>query len=53
MNNKEEILLTFYNTEDTHPIAVMHSNGTHNFYKLKKMTREEIASLLGTESKVQ
>lgn len=47
MKTLEEVVVTFKDDADDHPIAIMYSNGAHTFYRLKKMNREEVSTLLG------
>ena len=48
--NREEVVLMFLDGDE--PQAVMHSNGHHAFYRLKKMNREDVARLLSSEEKI-
>ena len=49
-SNREEVMLTFFDGDE--PKAVLHSNGSHVFYRLKRMSREDIAALLASEEKI-
>lgn len=45
---KQEIVVTFY--EDKELCAILHMNGSKEFYKVRKMNRTEVAELLGAKS---
>ena len=46
-SNHEEVALFFYNGDD--PEAILVSNGHSQFYRLKKMGREDVSRLLASE----
>ncbi len=47
MTTKQELVIVFY--EENVPQAVLFQNGHSEFFKLKKMHKDEIASLLGAD----
>ena len=52
MTIKEEVVIVYYD-EAGHPEVIVHSNGAHTFYRLRKLNREDVAALLGAEPKVK